>query len=59
MAAMFSFFKKTAPAPAPDEAPILLPEGWVTKPASPPPPPPPPPAAPGPAAPAAQLACPP
>jgi fused signal recognition particle receptor len=34
---MFSFFKKTAPAP--DEAPILLPEGWVTKPASPPPPP--------------------
>ena len=37
---MFSFFKKTAPAPAPDEAPILLPEGWVTKPASPPPPPP-------------------
>ncbi len=43
---MFSFFKKTAPAPAPDEAPILLPEGWVTKPASPPPP-----AAPFPAAP--------
>ena len=34
---MFSFFKKTAPAP--DEAPTLLPEGWVTKPASPPPPP--------------------
>ncbi|MBW8845779.1 MAG: signal recognition particle-docking protein FtsY [Burkholderiales bacterium] len=32
---MFSFFKKTAPAPAPaDEAPALLPEGWVTKPAS-------------------------
>jgi fused signal recognition particle receptor len=36
---MFSFFKKTAPAPAPDEAPTLLPEGWVTKPASPSPPP--------------------
>ncbi|WP_457322879.1 signal recognition particle-docking protein FtsY [Roseateles sp. P5_E11] len=36
---MFSFFKKTAPAPVPDEAPTLLPEGWVTKPASPPPPP--------------------
>lgn len=36
---MFSFFKKTAPAPAPAEAPTLLPEGWVTKPASPPPPP--------------------
>jgi len=33
---MFSFFKK-APPPAPaDEAPTLLPEGWVTKPASPP-----------------------
>jgi fused signal recognition particle receptor len=31
---MFSFFKK-APPPAPaDEAPTLLPEGWVTKPAS-------------------------
>jgi fused signal recognition particle receptor len=30
---MFSFFKKT-PAPAVDEAPILLDEGWVTKPAS-------------------------
>ncbi|WP_422012773.1 signal recognition particle-docking protein FtsY [Roseateles sp.] len=29
---MFSFFKKT-PAPAPVEAPALLPEGWVTKPA--------------------------
>ncbi len=39
MAPMFSFFKKTAPAPAPDAAPVLLPEGWVTKPASPPPPP--------------------
>ncbi|KQY88970.1 MULTISPECIES: signal recognition particle-docking protein FtsY [Roseateles] len=38
---MFSFFKKTAPAPASDDAPILLPEGWVTKPASSPPPPPP------------------
>jgi fused signal recognition particle receptor len=50
MAAMFSFFKKTAPAPAPDEAPILLPEGWVTKPASPPPEPLAP-AAPAPAAP--------
>ncbi|MFG6429074.1 signal recognition particle-docking protein FtsY [Roseateles sp. LYH14W] len=38
---MFSFFKK-APAPAPiDEAPTLLPEGWVTKPASPAPVPPP------------------
>ena len=36
---MFSFFNKTAPAPAPDEAPILLPEGWVTKPASLAPPP--------------------
>lgn len=47
---MFSFFKKTAPAPAPDEAPILLPEGWVTKPASPPPPPAPVPAAPVPVA---------
>ncbi len=34
MPAMFSFFKKTAPAPAPAEAPTLLPEGWVTKPAS-------------------------
>jgi fused signal recognition particle receptor len=56
MAAMFSFFKKTAPAPAPDEAPILLPEGWVTKPASPPPPPPPPPEAPVPAAPAPVVA---
>ncbi|KQW51768.1 MULTISPECIES: signal recognition particle-docking protein FtsY [unclassified Roseateles] len=42
---MFSFFKKTTPAPVEDEAPILLPEGWVTKPASPPPPPPPPPVA--------------
>ena len=32
---MFSFFKKAPPAPAPhDEAPTLLPEGWVTKPAS-------------------------
>lgn len=32
---MFSFFKKTPPPPAPaDEAPTLLPEGWVTKPAS-------------------------
>jgi len=32
---MFSFFKKAAPAPAPAaEAPALLPEGWVTKPAS-------------------------
>jgi fused signal recognition particle receptor len=30
---MFSFFKKT-PAPAPVEAPALLPEGWVTKPAA-------------------------
>ena len=30
---MFSFFKKTPP-PAPAEAPELLPEGWVTKPAS-------------------------
>jgi fused signal recognition particle receptor len=40
---MFSFFKKSAPAPSPaeDDAPILLPEGWVTKPASTPPPPPP------------------
>ena len=37
MPAMFSFFKKTAPAPAPAEAeaPTLLPEGWVTKSASP------------------------
>ncbi len=34
MPPMFSFFKKTAPAPAPAEAPTLLPEGWVTKPAS-------------------------
>jgi fused signal recognition particle receptor len=44
---MFSFFKKSAPAPSPaeDDAPILLPEGWVTKPASTPPPPPPPPVA--------------
>jgi fused signal recognition particle receptor len=32
MQAMFSFFKKTPP-PAPVEAPALLPEGWVTKPA--------------------------
>ncbi|WP_057296976.1 signal recognition particle-docking protein FtsY [Pelomonas sp. Root1217] len=32
---MFSFFKKAPPPPAPaDEAPILLPEGWVTKPVS-------------------------
>lgn len=32
---MFSFFKKAPPPPAPaDEAPALLPEGWVTKPAS-------------------------
>ncbi len=30
---MFSFFKKT-PVPAVDEAPALLPEGWVTRPAS-------------------------
>ncbi len=30
---MFSFFKKT-PQPAPAEAPEILPEGWVTKPAS-------------------------
>ena len=37
---MFSFFKKTAPAPAEPEAPTLLPEGWVTKPASPAPVPP-------------------
>ena len=35
MPPMFSFFKKTAPAPAPAaEVPALLPEGWVTKPAS-------------------------
>ena len=34
---MFSFFKKAPPPPAPaDEAPTLLPEGWVTKPARPP-----------------------
>lgn len=32
---MFSFFKKAPPPPAPAaEAPALLPEGWVTKPAS-------------------------
>jgi fused signal recognition particle receptor len=32
---MFSFFKKkSAPAPVPDEAPALLPEGWATKPAA-------------------------
>lgn len=31
---MFSFFKKSAPAPAPAEAPTLLPEGWVTRKAS-------------------------
>lgn len=45
---MFSFFKKSAPAPTPDDAPTLLPEGWVTKPASQPAPPAPtvPPAAP-------------
>ncbi|WP_457421000.1 signal recognition particle-docking protein FtsY [Roseateles sp. P5_E7] len=42
---MFSFFKKTTSAPAEDEAPILLPEGWVTKPASPVPVPLPPPVA--------------
>ena len=30
---MFSFFKKTPP-PAPAEAPVLLPDGWVTRPAS-------------------------
>jgi len=42
---MFSFFKKTAPAPAEAEAPTLLPEGWVTKPASPAPVPPPAPVA--------------
>ncbi|RZJ06961.1 MAG: signal recognition particle-docking protein FtsY, partial [Rubrivivax sp.] len=37
---MFSFFKKAGPAPSPAEAeaPLILPEGWVTKPASPPPP---------------------
>ncbi|HEY9108514.1 MAG TPA: signal recognition particle-docking protein FtsY [Roseateles sp.] len=54
---MFSFFKKSAPAPAPDDAPTLLPEGWVTKPASQPAPPPPP-AAP-PAAPVAAPVAPP
>ncbi|MGM9483737.1 signal recognition particle-docking protein FtsY [Roseateles sp. NT4] len=44
---MFSFFKKTPPPPAPaDEAPALLPEGWVTKPASQPAPEPAPVAAP-------------
>ncbi|MCY4743447.1 signal recognition particle-docking protein FtsY [Pelomonas sp. UHG3] len=32
---MFSFFKKkSAPAPVPDEAPALLPEGWATRPAA-------------------------
>ncbi|MDR7331158.1 signal recognition particle-docking protein FtsY [Roseateles asaccharophilus] len=31
---MFSFFKKSAPAPAPAEGPTLLPEGWTVKPAS-------------------------
>src|SRR5437868_1681199 len=68
---MFSFFKKSAPAPATDDAPTLLPEGWVTKPASPPPPPPPaapveapapasaPVAAPGPVAPATATVAPP
>ncbi|MFT7775041.1 signal recognition particle-docking protein FtsY [Roseateles sp.] len=30
---MFSFFKKSAPAPAPAEGPELLPEGWTVKPA--------------------------
>ncbi|MDR7268945.1 fused signal recognition particle receptor [Pelomonas saccharophila] len=44
---MFSFFKKAPPPPAPaDEAPTLLPEGWVTKPASQPAPEPAPVAAP-------------
>ena len=39
---MFSFFKKSAPAPQPAEAeaPALLPEGWVTKSARPAPQPP-------------------
>ena len=38
MPPMFSFFKKSAPAPSPAEAeaPLILPEGWVTKPATPP-----------------------
>ncbi len=44
---MFSFFKKAPPPPAPaDEAPTLLPDGWVTKPASKPAPEPTPVAAP-------------
>ncbi|HEY1128390.1 MAG TPA: signal recognition particle-docking protein FtsY [Roseateles sp.] len=30
---MFSFFKKSAPAPAPAQGPELLPEGWAVKPA--------------------------
>ena len=52
---MFSFFKKAPPPPAPAaEAPTLLPEGWVTKPASRPavePPPAPPPTVTAPVAP--------
>jgi len=46
MPPMFSFFKKSAPAPAPAEGPELLPEGWTVKPARAPAPPPPAPAAP-------------
>lgn len=55
---MFSFFKKTAPAPAPAEAPALLPEGWVTRPASAPAPAPVPVAAPAMAPVAAPVAVP-
>jgi fused signal recognition particle receptor len=46
MLPMFSFFKKSAPAPAPVDEPTLLPEGWVTMPARPPAPAPEPVAAP-------------
>jgi fused signal recognition particle receptor len=56
---MFSFFKKAPPPPAPaDEAPTLLPEGWVTKPVSQPAPAPVPAAAPVVAPPPAPAAAP-
>ncbi|MFG6458334.1 signal recognition particle-docking protein FtsY [Roseateles sp. BYS96W] len=55
---MFSFFKKSAPAPRPaePEAPTLLPEGWAAKPARPAPPPPEPEGVAAPAAPAVAAA---
>jgi fused signal recognition particle receptor len=46
---MFSFFKKAPPPTPADEAPTLLPEGWLTKPASKPAPEPAPEPAPVPA----------